>query len=266
MSWMRRLAWLFFAATIYLILEEAVSPWIALPSLGNVGFTLIFVVFAITHCAAVEGAARTAVFFAASAVVSYLLEEIGVRTGAIYGVYHYSDQLGAKLGHVPFIIPLAWFMMIYPSWTVAKNLVRDINTRTPVGITALAAVAALVMTAWDLVMDPGMAAAGNWTWEEGGAYFGVPLHNYVGWLLTTFSVYMIAGGLWKKTAAPERVTSPVFRTLPIIVYACFALRYVTAGDRPALQIIALFSMGTPALAALIQACMKADGAASASGA
>ncbi len=259
MSWMRRLAWLFFAATIYLILEEAVSPWLALPSLGNIGFTLIFVAFAITHCAAVEGGARTAAFFGASAVVSYLLEEIGVRTGAVYGVYHYSDQLGAKLGHVPIIIPLAWFMMIYPSWTVAKNLVRDINTRTTLRITALAAVAALVMTAWDLVMDPGMAAAGNWIWEQGGAYFGVPPRNYAGWLLTTFLVYMIAGWLWKK-GAPERVTSPVFRTLPIIVYACFALRYVTAGDRPALQIIALFSMGTPALAALIQACLKADSA------
>jgi uncharacterized membrane protein len=263
MSWMRRLAWLFFAATLYLILEEAISPWIALPSLGNVGFTLIFVLFAITHCTAVEGAARTAAFFSVSAVVSYLMEEIGVRTGAIYGVYHYSDRLGAKLGHVPFIIPLAWFMMIYPSWTVAKILVRDVNTQSTLGIAALAAVAALVMTAWDLVMDPGMAAAGIWIWEQGGAYFGVPLHNYFGWLLTTFLVYTVAGWLWKKEV-PENLTSPVFRMLPIIVYASFALRYVTAGHRPALQIIALFSMGTPALAALIQACMKADGSARAS--
>ena len=255
MSWMRRLAWLFFAATLYLILEEAISPWIVLPSLGNVGFTLIFVLFALTHCAAEEGATRTAAFFSVSAIVSYLMEEIGVRTGAIYGAYHYSDRLGAKLGHVPFIIPLAWFMMIYPSWAVAQHLARDVNPRSPVGITALAAVAALVMTAWDLVMDPGMAAAGVWTWEQGGAYFGVPVHNYVGWLLTTFLVYMVAGWLWRKEV-PGSVTSPVFRTLPVIVYACFALRYVTAGSRPELQVIALFSMGTPALAALVQACMK----------
>ena len=32
-------------------------------------------------------------------------------------------------------------------------------------------VAAIVMTAWDVVMDPGMSAAGNWIWENGGSYF-----------------------------------------------------------------------------------------------
>ncbi len=75
MSWMRWSAWLFFAATLYLILAEAISPWIALPSLGNIGFTLIFVLFALTHCAAVQGTARTAAFFSVSAVISYLMEE-----------------------------------------------------------------------------------------------------------------------------------------------------------------------------------------------
>ncbi len=95
-------------------------------------------------------------------------------------------------------------MMIYPSWTVAKNLVRDVNTRSTIGITAVAAVAALVMTAWDLVMDPGMAAAGNWIWEQGGAYFGVPVHNYFGWLLTTFLVYVGRGLAVEERGTRER--------------------------------------------------------------
>jgi putative membrane protein len=45
----------FFAAIMYMILAEAVSPWFYLPSLGNIGFVLIFVLFSVFHCGAVEG-------------------------------------------------------------------------------------------------------------------------------------------------------------------------------------------------------------------
>ena len=244
-------SWILFTALMYLILTEAVRPWIHLPYLGNVGFTVVFVLFALVHCAAIEGPWRTGIFFVLAAVVSYVMEEIGVQTGVIYGAYHYSDLLGVKIGHVPMLIPLAWFMMIYPSWSVANAAVTGIDVKSFAGITALAAVAAVVMTGWDAVMDPGMAAAGNWVWENGGVYFGVPRHNYVGWLLTTFPVYWIFAALGRRRAQ-LRSASPIFRALPVIVYAFFAVRYMAANQIAALQLVALFSMGTPALIALIQ--------------
>jgi len=107
------------------------------------------------------------------------------------------------------------------------------------------------MTGWDVVMDPGMAAAGNWIWENGGAYFGVPRRNYLGWLATTFLVYWIYGWVLRtirKGRHVERMTR-TFEALPVIVYAFFAVRYVAANHIPALQLVALFSMGTPALLA-----------------
>ncbi len=252
----RAAVWFFFAAIMYLILVEAIAPWISLPGLGNIGFTLFFVLFALLHCIALEGLQRTAIFFLISAVVSYCMEEIGVRTGMVYGAYHYSDTLGAKLGDVPVLIPLAWFMMIYPSWMVARALLKGISIDSFSGLAATAAVAALVMTAWDVVMDPGMSAAGNWIWEHGGSYFGVPLRNYFGWLLTTFIVYCLAGRLWKSTRLATPATR-IFAALPVIVYAFFALRYVLAAGRfPELRLVALFSMGMPALLALIQLFAK----------
>jgi putative membrane protein len=248
-------SWFLFAATMYLILQEALWPWLKLPGLGNIGFTVVFVLFAVTHCAAFLGARFAALFFLVSAALSYLMEETGVRTGLIYGRYHYSDLLGAKLGHVPVIIPLAWFMMIYPSWMVAKELISGVDTRPLTGITALAGVGALVMTAWDVVMDPGMAAGGNWIWETGGVYFGVPRHNYLGWLLTTFLVYWIAGWL---TRGSEPAGKTKFAALPILVYALFALRYVASNRLPALQVVALFSMGTPSILAMIRIFLTAE--------
>ena len=259
---LRAVSWLFFAATMYLILTEAVWPWLKLPDLGNIGFTVVFVLFALTHCWATEGTGRTGIFFAISAVVSYSMEEIGVRTGAIYGPYHYSDMLGAKLGHVPVLIPLAWFMMIYPSWMVARAILRGVNQNSVLGNVARAIVAACVMTAWDTVMDPGMAAAGNWTWEKGGAYFGVPVQNYFGWLLTTFLVYCIAGFLWRTPVKPNGVAQ-IFEALPVIVYAFFAVRYIASSSIAALQVIAVFSMGLPALVALIRVTAQGNDVASA---
>jgi putative membrane protein len=257
--------WILFFAVIYLIAVEAVSPWLALPGLGNIGFTLVFVLFAVLHCARVNGWLRTGSFFAAAAVVSFALEETGVRTGLIYGPYHYSDMLGPKLGHVPVLIPLAWFMMIYPSWVTARALLRGVNTLRPAAIAALALVAAMVMTAWDTVMDPGMAAAGNWVWEQGGPYFGVPLRNYFGWLMTTFLVYLAAGIIWRVTDG--RVTesgslsvgvTSWFAALPVIVYAVHGFRYVTAGRIAELHVVALFAMVLPGTVAILQLCLEKD--------
>jgi putative membrane protein len=201
-------------------------------------------------------------FFATAALISWVLEETGVRTGLIYGPYHYSNLLGPKLGDVPVLIPLAWFMMIYPSWVTARVLLRGVDTRRAAGIAALALVAAMVMTAWDTVMDPGMAAAGNWVWERGGAYFGVPLRNYAGWLLTTFLVYCGAGLIWRGTGLRDVRSSAAthgvatgFAGLPVIVYAVNGVRYVTAGSIAALQVVALFAMVLPGLAALVQTFM-----------
>jgi putative membrane protein len=237
-----------FAVVMYLILVESLSPWVNLPGLGNIGFTLFFVLFSLAHCWALEGPKRTAIFFAVSAVVTYALEETGVRTGLVFGAYHYSE-----------------FMMIYPSRMVAKAVLRGVDMRTIPGMTALATLSAMVMTAWDLVMDPGMSTLGqNWVWENGGVYFGVPRHNYLGWLLTTFTVYWLVGWLWRRD---ERKTNAArtFAALPVIVYAFFALRYIATNRFPALQVVAVFSMGMPALVSLIQIFMHegvAEGAGS----
>ncbi len=252
----RVLSLIFFVAIIYLILTETMEPWVVLPGLGNIGFVLFFVLFSVFHCWVLEGPKRTAIFFAVSAVITYAMEETGVRTGLVFGPYHYSDSLGIKLGHVPVLIPLGWFMMIYPSRLVAKAMLRNIDTRSITGITALSALSALVMTAWDMVMDPGMSSlARNWVWEKGGIYFGVPLHNYFGWLLTTFAVYCLVGSLWRANEQKATVTR-TYAALPIIVYAFFTVRYIVTNYFSALQVIAVFSMGVPAFVSLLQIYMN----------
>jgi len=82
--------------------------------------------------------------------------------------------LGPSCGEVPLLIPLAWFMMIYPSYVVANLALEGHVFGTPGGrgrLVGLAAASAIVMTAWDLVIDPILSDVGQgWIWETGGPY------------------------------------------------------------------------------------------------
>jgi putative membrane protein len=152
--------------------------------------TLIAFAFALAHAFAALGWPRTLLLLGLTVGVSLAYESIGVATGWVYGPYYYTDKLGPRfLGLVPYLIPVAWFMTIYPAQVIAESLVGDRLAGGWRKALGLAAVSSLVMTAWDVLMDPMMVRLGFWVWEVDGAYFGVPIHNYAGWLATTFSVY-----------------------------------------------------------------------------
>jgi putative membrane protein len=123
--------------------------------------------------------------------VSLLFESVGVATGLVYGPYHYTAKLGPQfLGLVPYLIAVTWFMMMYPSFVMAEWLIPTL-WKGAKRLLSLAAVGALIMTAWDVVMDPIMVSADYWVWEVKGAYFGVPLQNYWGWWLTVFTTFVL---------------------------------------------------------------------------
>jgi hypothetical protein len=49
----------------------------------------------------------------------------------------------------------------------------------------------------------------------------------------------------------------IFAALPVIAYAFFAVRYMTPNHIPALQVVAVFSMGLPGFIALVRVLMTA---------
>jgi putative membrane protein len=251
------LALVFYAS----VARPMLRPIIELPRLPGAGITMTLMLwlFSICHAAYTLGWRQALIFFALSAVISWLFEQIGVATGVIYGPYHYTDTLGLKLGHVPLLIPIAWFMMIYPSHVIA-NL---IGTGKPAGVGGsllrivwLSALGAMTMTAWDLLMDPGMSSppSQSWVWEQGGPYFGVPLQNFIGWLLTTFTVYVVYRLVEPRIGVrPPAPATTAIVALPLAAYFIIMLSGLLPGGGEgfeALRIIALFVMGFPLLAAV----------------
>jgi len=180
---------LYAGLTLYTVLGVIIG-W-SLPPIMTPLNTLLAFVFAVLHGSQRLGWKNSLLLLGITFTVSLAFESVGVATGWVYGSYHYTAKLGPKfLGLVPLLIPLAWFMMSYPSFIIAVNLVpKDLNPA--VWRVSTAVVGALVMTAWDLAMDPMMVAGGNWIWDQPGAFFGIPLQNYWGWWLTIFLAVLI---------------------------------------------------------------------------
>lgn len=117
-------------------------------------------------------------------LLAWLSEAFGSTTGIPFGAYHYTDKLHPQLFGVPLLIPLAWMMMLPPSWAVGALLSRS----RP----GFVVISALAMTAWDLFLDPQMVLWGFWEWQQPGLYFGIPLINFLGWFLVSAIITAIA--------------------------------------------------------------------------
>jgi uncharacterized membrane protein len=177
-------------------------PW-AIPLTPILTFSSF--IFSILHSSQIEGWIKTLFFVVLVVAAGLFFESLGVATGLVYGPYHYSDALGPKfLGLVPYLIPIAWTFMMYPSMVIAKALTPTRWNLFQRGIT-IAALSGVIMTAWDVMMDPMMVQGGNWVWDVKGAYFGVPLQNFWGWWLTTF----VAVGLFLLITRKMAVKIPL---------------------------------------------------------
>lgn len=233
-------------------------------SLRKMPFELMTYVFSpliLVHGFYMLGWRRALAFFLITLVVSFLFEYVGVKTGWIFGAYHYTNVLDPKLlGTVPVVIPLAYFMVIYPSYMMANLIIRG----RPTGqfqdwdlILLTSLLTALVMTAWDLVMDPVMVHdVKAWVWEKGGEYFGIPFHNFAGWAATTFTVSALYR--WVEQAdqkipmIPFGRSSKLFILLPLLGYGALMVGAPFVGIPVDTRVLSPFAMGVPLLAALIR--------------
>ncbi len=135
----------------------------------------------------------------------FAIETIGVATGLPYGVFFYGASLGPKaLGLVPYLLPISYLPLVIgavaASWSAGSGVSNRLLTIFR---------SALLLTLMDGVLDPGATSLGFWVWPEGGAYYGVPLSNYAGWLLsgTLAAALLLAVGRWRETPLPALLDS-----------------------------------------------------------
>lgn len=109
-----------------------------------------------------------------SGLTGFFIEVLGVNTGAIFGVYQYGQVLGWKIWGTPLVIGLNWFLVTY-----CVNQVVSLAKLKPL---LHAIIAAIVITAFDYLIEPDAIRLEMWTWEGGE----IPLKNYAAWWIVSF--------------------------------------------------------------------------------
>jgi putative membrane protein len=224
-------------------------PWVVL--------TLVFSGAMLAHAIYGLGWRRGLTMFACAAIIGFVFEFIGVKTGLIYGAYYYTDVLGPKiLGAVPVVIPIAYFMSVYPCYLMTNLLIRGqpVITYPRLRAVVLASVATgLLVTGWDLIMDPLVVdEVRAWVWVNGGPYFGVPFQNFAGWVLA-ISTIMTAYRLVEPRIPlqPLGQVSRWFIALPLLGWALNGVADFFVGYPIATRIIGPFTICAPVLASLL---------------
>ena len=175
------------ALAVLLVLTAIAYPLTAGGARDAVSWTIVALGagLSVVHAGLSRGGRVGAGLLILVTVTAVAFEAVGLATGFPYGRYEYSDALGPTVLGVPFLVPLAWLMMAWPSWVLADRLTRRAATghRTVARI----ATAAGVFAAWDVVLDPQLVQAGYWTWSHPDPGLPgiptVPLTNLGGWLL-----------------------------------------------------------------------------------
>jgi len=213
-------------------------------------------------------------FTAICLVVGNVIENIGVATGFPYGHYVFLSLMGPKLLQVPVLLGLAYIGMAYVSWTLARLILRATSTTVSGGqLIAVPLLASLIMTAWDFAQDPVWSTLLHaWRWHDGGIWFGVPLTNYAGWVLTVFLIYAAFALCMRHTAPIPAAACPHWRSA-VLFYVLCAIGNVlqlfrsqpvdliadpsgtlwrTTGILRASALVSVFVMGSIALAAWLR--------------
>lgn len=110
-------------------------------------------------------------------VLSLVIEYGGLVSGFPYGEFSYTNLAGPKIfGVLPISVGLAWPPLVIGSYFLfQKESYSQLQQFFyPV----------LFLVSLDLIIDPAAIRFGLWIWENGGSYFGVPIQNYFGWLLS----------------------------------------------------------------------------------
>jgi bisanhydrobacterioruberin hydratase len=138
---------------------------------------------------------RLFLFVLSTLVLGYGVEWIGVNKHLLFGNYQYGHTLGFQLDHVPLIIGVNWFLLIYSAGVLMqRSRIKVMFLRVVTG--------ALILVLLDMLIEPVAMRLDYWQWA-GGA---IPPSNYYCWFfVSAFMLVLFEKFCFKK----QGVVGPV---------------------------------------------------------
>ncbi len=184
------------------------------------------VIFGLSHGARRYGLRGSLVFFAIAVVFSNIFENLSIATGFPFGHYTHSAQMGPKLFLVPVVIGPGYFFLCYLAWTLANALAAGATATRLKWALTMPVIAAFIVVGADLCADPlGSTLAHDWVYAHGGAYFGVPLSNYLGWFLVTWIIFQTFAIYLANFEIRPRAVNNTYWYEAAAFWAAMALQY-----------------------------------------
>lgn len=114
------------------------------------------------------------------ALMGFFIEVVGVKTGAVFGLYFYGDALGPKVLDTPLLISINWLFLTYAAYSISQRVSERWYVQVLLTPT--------LMLLYDLVLEQIAPLMDMWSWENSV----VPFKNYLAWwvigLVFTFSL------------------------------------------------------------------------------
>ena len=202
----------FFVSSYFMVRFASVASFGSLSAVFIVIFALPSYISLVRYAGARRGLTALLVLSA----LPLLVEALAVWTGFPYGEFHYSELLGyTVLGLVPVSVSFAYTPILLGAMAVASRFSGRSLAR-------YALFSSLVNVSIDMVIDPAAVSAGFWGWTQPGIYYGVPLINFLGWIVTGF-VY--AALFYLMTGVEANLPLPSSVSTSLIWILCFWAGY-----------------------------------------
>ncbi|MDQ3159111.1 MAG: carotenoid biosynthesis protein [bacterium] len=149
-----------------------------------------------------KGMAKGPLILLILGLFALVVEGVSIKTGLPYGDFEYGSSIGFKLfGLVPWPVAFAYPPILIGAFWSASKITKGM-WRVP-----LTALFALIV---DVVIDPALTKMGIWVWESPGQFYGVPLLNFAGWLITGVVGAMILNYLWGEAEVKRGMVASAF--------------------------------------------------------
>lgn len=215
----------------------ATQPVDAKMALASSVFIILFAAPSYFAIVRTKGYTRGLSIIALLGVYALIVETSAIKTGFPYGSFVYNDLLGNKiLDTTPWTVAFAYPPILLLTYWYAR---QRHGTRNRLKVAASTAFDAMLI---DLVLDPAAVKLGFWEWINPGFYYGVPLINFAGWLLTGF-----IGGLILTYILPGKLPKALTYSGAAILWFWTFVNLFSAQFMPALIGVLLIMLFAHAL-------------------
>ena len=184
-----------------------------------IGFIVVLWLILVYFSLKKEGFLRTVRFFVPMMIAAAFIESSGVASGR-FSYPNYLIYFAALGGGVPLVILMGWSTNLYIFLRMSVLSITpyyDKKNVVQIGLVSLGA--AVVGICLDVLEDPLAHYLGWWVWSEDGVgslLFGVPLSNYVDWVIILFVMSFMTLWIEYTGFSERRKVLLSFFSLPIV--------------------------------------------------